>query len=166
MFNDLTDFSKQRTIKEAIGFYLYYLCFGLLLSLFLGGIGYFLFYFENPWLSFIFPAQVISTIYSLTIYFTVYFKKNFHSFSFLILGVFVGVLNVLFTILISLLFSAFLSTRQPAYEKNIPKDISFKLKENLTDMGEQEIVDDEVMESGEQEEGNVGQEQQPRQEQV
>ncbi|MFP4047672.1 MAG: hypothetical protein ACLFT4_07955 [Bacteroidales bacterium] len=84
----------------------------------------------------------------------------------MILGVFVGVLNVLFTILISLLFSAFLSTRQPAYEKNIPKDISFKLKENLTDMGEQEIVDDEVMESGEQEEGNVGQEQQPRQEQV
>lgn len=127
VFSDLTNFSKERTIKEALAFYFYYLGFGILLSVFLGGLGYFVFYFENAWLSFIFPAQVISTIYSLAIYYTIYFRKDLNSLSFLLLGVFVGVINVLFTPVISLLISAFLTTCRPTYEDTDSDNISAPL---------------------------------------
>lgn len=119
----------KRNWKEAIVFYLAYLLLGLLIGALSGGIAGAI----NPDNTFVIGAKVgtiVGTIYCLVLYFSIYIKKKLTSFLFIIIGLIAGVVNLFLGNLVSLIFVAFLTTRENKTKSNITTKDS-NMKENI-----------------------------------
>lgn len=115
MAKNLSNFSLKRNWKEALIFYLAYLLLGLLISFFIGAI----FGLVNPEFtdeSAIILGRVVGTIYFIMIYFAVYVKKSMNSFKYIIMGTIAAILNIFTGLIISLIFVAYLTTRDSEIE--------------------------------------------------
>lgn len=115
MAKNLSNFSLKRNWKEALIFYLAYLLLGLLISFFIGAI----FGIVNPEITdegAIILGRIIGTIYFIIIYFTVYIKKGLNSFKYIIIGTIAAIINIFTGLIISLIFVAYLTTRDREVE--------------------------------------------------
>ena len=116
MFEELIDLSRQRSNKEAIKFYIAYLIVSLILGLIGGLIGLVVFYFENPVLNMFISAQIVTTVFCISLYLIIYFKKGFNSLWLFVLGLMAGVINVFCLPIISMLIPAYLTTMKSYIE--------------------------------------------------
>ena len=112
MFNNLTDYSRRRTTKEAVGFYIAYFVLILALSLLIGTLAGIVRGNEN---SFNFGVQLgtmVATITSLTLSFLILNAKGLVSnYGYILLALLSGVLGYVGGGLLGLLIPAYLSTK-------------------------------------------------------
>lgn len=115
MFRDLFLLEKERTPKEAFGFYLAYL---LLIGL-LGGLGSFLFTPPDASMTFAENFQAgaqtgyyVGVILCLALSFAIIYKKNCWSFGLVLIGVLSGIFAVLLGAILGLVPTAYLTTKK------------------------------------------------------
>lgn len=137
MTKKLKDFSVKRNWKEAIVFYLAYLLLGLLISFLIGAI----FGIVNPEFTdemAITLGKIVGTIYYIIIYFSIYIKKKMDSFKYILIGILSAILNVFTGLIFSLIFVAYLTTKDSEIEtaewkklKRQRKLLFFMFKNNI-----------------------------------
>lgn len=124
MFEDLTNFAKNRTNKQAVGFYLVYVIFSVLLGAVIGGFFGAILGGDDSAARLEAATRtgaIIAPIFSMIIFFLIYRKKRLNSMSFLFLGLLSAVLALLGGTLLGVIFPAFLTT-VPASESGIDSE--------------------------------------------
>ncbi len=115
MFKKLTDFSYKRNWKEAVGFYLAYFLVGLILSGIAGGLSSIsseTITFSEGFDAGMGIGAMVAVVYSLIISFIVLIqKKLYKNFWYVILALSSGLLAILGGLLLGLMISAFMTTR-------------------------------------------------------
>lgn len=111
MFKNLTNLSMKRNWKEAIIFYVAYLILVLLIAFIVGIIIGII----NPYNVLEVSEKagiIIGTIYSILLYFIIYYKKGMSSFLYIILGLVTGIVSLFLNEIFALMIVAFLTTRE------------------------------------------------------
>lgn len=121
MFRNLTNLSMKRNWKEAIVFYVAYLILVLLIAFIVGIIIGVI----NPYNVLEVSEKagiIIGTIYSVLLYFIIYYKKRMSSFMYILLGLVTGIVSLFLNEIFALMIVAFLTTREDNSASNV--DIS------------------------------------------
>lgn len=137
MFKNLFNLEYKRSKSQAVGFYIVYVIFGLLLAGIAGIIAAIIY----PDINGIMLGGTVGAIYSLLVYFYSYRLKNLHSIYLVLLGLTAGALAYLFGILISFIVVAYLTTKGESTEQNNDFDTDEQTEVILQDESESDSYD-------------------------
>lgn len=108
---NLGNYCYKRNWKEAIVFYLVHLLIVLVIAGVFGGLVGLVFAIKSPEITRT-VGSVIGLMYALTFYIGICYQKRLYSLFYILLGIVAIVVNLLFGVVGSLVFVAFLTTRE------------------------------------------------------
>ena len=109
--------NKNRSVPEAIFFFLAYAMLGAFLTALTGFIAGITGAVKETQSGYVFGI-IVGTGYCLVLYFLIYWKKRLRSFLYLVLGIISGFVSLFYGFFAGLLFVAFLTTRPDYSLKN------------------------------------------------